>query len=96
MMNRGTSIRKRKYSEKFLKYGFTFIVIGVGSGGSGGSTGPPACKISGNLSKCLYILPEKFVTAITSPKKKDHQMFGLTFGDRFRPKMMEKVQRNRL
>ena len=26
MMNRGTSIRKRKYSEEFLKYGFTFIV----------------------------------------------------------------------
>ena len=26
MMNRGTSIRKRKYSEEFLKYGCTFIV----------------------------------------------------------------------
>ena len=26
MMNRETSIRKRKYSEEFLKYGFTFIV----------------------------------------------------------------------
>ena len=26
MMNRGTSIRKRKYSDEFLKYGFTFIV----------------------------------------------------------------------
>ena len=26
MMNCGTSIRKRKYSEEFLKYGFTFIV----------------------------------------------------------------------
>ena len=44
--------------------------IGVGSGGSGEALAPPACKISGNLSKCLYILPEKFVTAITSPKKK--------------------------
>ena len=26
-----------------------------------------------------------------SKKKKGHQLFGLTFGDRFRPKMMEKV-----
>ena len=26
MMNRETSIRKRKYSEEFLKHGFTFIV----------------------------------------------------------------------
>ena len=25
MMNRETSIRKRKYSEEFLNYGFTFI-----------------------------------------------------------------------
>ena len=59
------------------------VIIGVGSGGSGGALAPPACKnalisrqnfgqffFSGNLSKCFYILPEKFVTEITSPKKK--------------------------
>ena len=27
MMNRETSIRKSKYSEEFLKYGFNFIVV---------------------------------------------------------------------
>ena len=69
-------------------------------GGPGVTGPPPACKISifdfsGNLSKCHNILPEKFVTVITSPKKKGHHLFGLTFGDIFRPKMMEKVQRNR-
>ena len=65
------------YSADFLSlsstnsdFDLTVILIGVGSGGSGGALAPPACKISGNLSKCLYILPEKFVTAITSPKKK--------------------------
>ena len=90
----------------FLELDFSKpIYIGVGSGGSGGALAPPACKktkfraifvFSGNLSKCFYILPEKFVTAITSPKKKKgHHLFGLTFGDMFRPKMMEKVQRNR-
>ena len=52
------------------------ITIGVGSGGSGGHWPPLLVKFraifefSGNLSKCLYILPEKFVTAITPPKKK--------------------------
>ena len=78
------------------------VLIGVGSGSPGGHWPPLLVKFraifdfSGNLSKCLYILLEKFVTAITSPKKKKgHQLFGLTFGDRFRPKMMEKVQRNR-
>ena len=45
-------------------------------GGPGGHWPPLLVKFwaifdfSGNLSKCLYILPEKFVTAITSPKKK--------------------------
>ena len=82
------TINSERYCEILNK-----TVIGVGSGGSGGALAPPACKISGNMSKCLYILPKKFVTAITSPKKKKgHQLFGLTFGDRFRPKMMEKVQ----
>ena len=70
-------------------------------GGPGGHWPPLLVKFraifdfSGNLSKCLYILPKKFVTAITSPKKKGHHLFGLTFGDIFRPKVMEKVQRNR-
>ena len=46
-------------------------------GGPGGHWPPLLVKFraifdfSGNLSKCLYILPEKFVTAITSPKKKN-------------------------
>ena len=42
-----------------------------------GGTGPPCLEkfraifdFSGNLSKCAYILAEKFVTAIASPKKK--------------------------
>ena len=45
-------------------------------GGPGGHWPPLLVKFRaifdflGNLSKCLYILPEKFVTAITSPKKK--------------------------
>ena len=79
-----------------LKVGST---IGVGSGGSGGHWPPLLVKFraifdfSGNLSKCHNILPEKFVTVITSPnkKKKGHHLFG----DIFRPKMMENVQRNR-
>ena len=71
-------------------------------GGPGGHWPPLFVKFraifdfSGNLSKCPYILPEKFVTAITSPKKKKgHHLFGHTFGGIFRPKVMEKVQRNR-
>ena len=45
-------------------------------GGPGGHWPPLLVKFraifdfSGNLSKCLYVLLEKFVTAITSPKKK--------------------------
>ena len=45
-------------------------------GGPGGHWPPLLVKFraifdfSGNLSKCPYILPENFVTAITSPKKK--------------------------
>ena len=70
-------------------------------GGPGGHWPPLLVKFraifdfSGNLSKCPYILPEKFLTAITSLKK-GHHLFGLTFGDISRPKMMEKVLRDDL
>ena len=56
-----------------------------------------AFDLLGNLSKCPYILPEIFVTAVTPPKKKKKglHLFGVTFAGIFRSKVMEKVQRNR-
>ena len=51
MMNRVTSIRKRKYSEEFLKYGFTFIVeAGIEK---------PQCVICNEIMSAESMKPKK-------------------------------------
>ena len=72
-------------------------------GGPGGHWPPLLVKFraifdfSGNLSKCLLYFARKICHCnnISKKKKIGHHLFGLTFGGIFRPKMMEKVQRNR-
>ena len=51
MVNRETSIRKRKYSEEFFKYGFTFIVeAGVEK---------PQCVICNEIMSAESMKPNK-------------------------------------